>query len=574
MSGAARTKERFDAHFRALGDVPGVACDPPAALKKVARIVEKVVALGSPARVFDVLRCLVVVDDMALAAAALGRVVGDAALDVVRVKERFVAKPAAGGWRDALVNARFAGDDVVFEVQIVHRELLVARRGLPGHAIYNRVRTARETLEKMGLSRDDRPRRVRELRTGAGATAARLRALGVSLGDLVAARCFDASELRAGGASAQELRDRGVPLADILRAGYAPEELRVADAADPGALLDAGYAWDDVAEAFELKRPDKLALLHLMHALKKVAFLREKRWGSQRPLGEWYGVETDDRGRVDGLGLSNFNFPEGATLPASIGKLDGLASLALSGGESLGGPLPRELADLDKLEHLNVSGTRLALPTPPGCPPRPTVRRAGFDAKREGRKKVEQLLDALHHVALGAATFEQPKGDLGLRWCGTMVMSAAGHAKKLGVRAGFHAVAVGGAALADAGAQAAVARAVAGGGPVVVDFVGRPPWAWDAAARGATREPEWRLLDPKTGYALEMARRDGRASVRLRVAGPSKTLARRSYDIEFDLERMIQRNHTATYASSKGPPERRIARFGLGEAPKHLRDLI
>ncbi|KAH8049259.1 hypothetical protein JL722_12060 [Aureococcus anophagefferens] len=39
----------LDAHFRALGDVAGVACDPPAALKKVARIVEKVVALGSRA---------------------------------------------------------------------------------------------------------------------------------------------------------------------------------------------------------------------------------------------------------------------------------------------------------------------------------------------------------------------------------------------------------------------------------------------------------------------------------------------------------------------------------------------
>ncbi|KAH8055618.1 hypothetical protein JL722_7956 [Aureococcus anophagefferens] len=430
---------------------------------------------------------------MALAAAALGRVVGDAALDVVRVKERFVARPAAGGWRDALVNARFADDDVVFEVQIVHRELLVARRGLPGHAIYNKVRTARETLEKMGLSRDDRPRRVRELRTGAGATAARLRALGVSLDDLVAAR--------------------------------------VADAADPGALLDAGYAWDDVAEAFDLKRPDKLALLHLMHALKTVAFLKEKRWGSQRPLGEWYGVETDDRGR---------------------------------------------LADLDKLEHLNVSGTNLVLPTPPGCPPRPTVRRAGFDAKREGRKKVEQLLDALHHVALGAATFEQPKGDLGLRWCGTMVMSAAGHAKKLGVR---------GLPRGRRRRRGARGRGREGGRrpgrrrrrAVVVDFVGRPPWAWDAGAR-RDAEPEWRLLDPKTGYALEMAKRDGRASVRLRVAGPSKTssktLARRSYDIEFDLERMIQRNHTATYASSKGPPERRIARFGLGEAPKNLRGLI
>ena len=46
---------------------------------------------------------------------------------------------------------RQADCEHVFEIQIVHRDLLVARAGLPGHAIYHVVRAASELLERCGL---------------------------------------------------------------------------------------------------------------------------------------------------------------------------------------------------------------------------------------------------------------------------------------------------------------------------------------------------------------------------------------------------------------------------------------
>ena len=41
----------------------------------------------------------------------------------------------------------------ICEIQLVHRELMTARKGLPGHAIYSRVRNASELLEYMQNSR-------------------------------------------------------------------------------------------------------------------------------------------------------------------------------------------------------------------------------------------------------------------------------------------------------------------------------------------------------------------------------------------------------------------------------------
>ena len=45
------------------------------------------------------------------------------------------------------------------EVQICHNSLLVARKGLPGHLIYGRVRNATERLERLGLL-DERTHRL------------------------------------------------------------------------------------------------------------------------------------------------------------------------------------------------------------------------------------------------------------------------------------------------------------------------------------------------------------------------------------------------------------------------------
>ena len=71
---------------------------------------------------------------------------------VVRVKDRF-KHPSGGGWRDVMINFYVVSDGAkhVCEVQLVHKSLLTARKGLPGHVIYGVVRNASEVLEFLGL---------------------------------------------------------------------------------------------------------------------------------------------------------------------------------------------------------------------------------------------------------------------------------------------------------------------------------------------------------------------------------------------------------------------------------------
>ena len=71
---------------------------------------------------------------------------------VVRVKDRF-KHPSGGGWRDVMINYYVVIDGAkhVCEVQLVHKSLLTARKGLPGHIIYGVVRNATEVLEFLGL---------------------------------------------------------------------------------------------------------------------------------------------------------------------------------------------------------------------------------------------------------------------------------------------------------------------------------------------------------------------------------------------------------------------------------------
>ena len=69
-----------------------------------------------------------------------------------QVKDRF-KHPSGGGWRDVMINFYVVGDGAkhVCEVQLVHKSLLTARKGLPGHVIYGVVRNATEVLEFLGL---------------------------------------------------------------------------------------------------------------------------------------------------------------------------------------------------------------------------------------------------------------------------------------------------------------------------------------------------------------------------------------------------------------------------------------
>ena len=96
-------------------------------------------------------------------------------------------------------------------------------------------------------------------------------------------------------------------------------------------------------------------------------------WLSDAPLGDWFGVEADEDGRVTGLRLGGWvesardfigNGLTG-TLPAELGMLSRLRSLEIGGNPGLTGPIPAELGDLTtNLESLILQANRLTGPIP------------------------------------------------------------------------------------------------------------------------------------------------------------------------------------------------------------------
>eukprot|EP00750_Incisomonas_marina_P022599 INCI4982.4.p1 GENE.INCI4982.4~~INCI4982.4.p1 ORF type:complete len:219 (-),score=47.78 INCI4982.4:565-1221(-) len=153
---AACAKPKYDTVLKRLvAGLPQLTATIPYELKKVARIVEKSVLntkdLGKSSGIFDVVRGMLVCDSMATIAEVLERfaVANQDNITLVRVKERFFRNPSPGGWRDVMI-CFFINDDPnrhVCEIQIAHGQLLMARKGLPGHAVYSRVRNASELLE-------------------------------------------------------------------------------------------------------------------------------------------------------------------------------------------------------------------------------------------------------------------------------------------------------------------------------------------------------------------------------------------------------------------------------------------
>ena len=561
VAAAGRVKARFDEHMSSLGDtIKGARCRPPDKLKRTSRIVEKAFCQGRCSRIFDVVRCMIVVDDMSVAAEALSRLAADSEVEIVRIKERFIREPTSGGWRDCMINGRFSdGPSHVWEVQIVHRELLMARRGLPGHAIYNVVRVATELLEKMGLEKYDRAARVAERQKASGETAKEFHDKGVEAADLVAAACFEPHELKDAGLGADEMSAAGLPLSRILQAGYDASELRgCSDADDPGALLHAGYDFDEVAAAFRIdlaKDRDRLALLHVKHAVGCAELLASKRkgWGGQN-LAKWAGVTTKANS-VIALDLSNLK--ANGTLPETIREMKSLERINLRGNDKMVGPLPRGLGFLDHLSELNLAGTGMCFPGS-GV----QIRAAGFDPIRPTRGKVEAFCHQLFYVPVAEVTFagkDVPK----IRW---NKLSIDGRTPKgVDVLRGWIAVAVDGKhipeAYNDGTSQSdwfqteleASARNIV----TTISFFGRAPWCFDSSKD--RRSPKFECIDARTAFALEEARAEGRNEVSLRL----DTQAGKGRTYDFDLVNMTQ-CYRATAHDKFAYKPRAIKRYEFG----------
>ena len=108
--------------------------------------------------------------------------------------------------------------------------------------------------------------------------------------------------------------------------------------------------------------PDRDALVAFYRSTNGNRWLRKDGWLTVAPIGAWFGVTTDRRGRVTELQLS-YNGLKGV-IPTELSRLTKLRWLDLMGNE-LGGSIPPELGKLTELEKLFLSGNKLGGPIPP-----------------------------------------------------------------------------------------------------------------------------------------------------------------------------------------------------------------
>ena len=111
---------------------------------------------------------------------------------------------------------------------------------------------------------------------------------------------------------------------------------------------------------------DRPTLVDLLRAVDGENWTNAENWGSNGPIGSWYGVDVNADARVTALRLSNNGLS--GQLPEDLGNLAFLTELELDGNGDLTGPIPTSLSALD-LQQLRYGGTMLC-----------TVRDEGFRA--------------------------------------------------------------------------------------------------------------------------------------------------------------------------------------------------
>ena len=106
----------------------------------------------------------------------------------------------------------------------------------------------------------------------------------------------------------------------------------------------------------------RAALVALYEATDGPNWLDSENWLTDAPLGEWYGVDTDEAGRVVDLDLSRNDLY--GSIPPELGQLATLTWLSFEFND-LRGQIPSELANLASLEGLILRGNNLSGPIPP-----------------------------------------------------------------------------------------------------------------------------------------------------------------------------------------------------------------
>ncbi len=127
------------------------------------------------------------------------------------------------------------------------------------------------------------------------------------------------------------------------------------------------------AEITTVKNPDLTALVALYEATDGPNWVDNTNWLTDAPLDEWYGVDTNDSGRVVRINLAGRWDSEArqrvkhglrGELPNELADLTELTSLFLSTNE-LEGPIPPELGNLTELTVLDLALNNLTGAIPP-----------------------------------------------------------------------------------------------------------------------------------------------------------------------------------------------------------------
>ena len=102
---------------------------------------------------------------------------------------------------------------------------------------------------------------------------------------------------------------------------------------------------------------DRSALVALYDTTSGANWATNTNWNSDRPLGEWHGVETDANGRVTEIELVQNRL--NGWIPHQLADLSNLTSLSL-GRNDLRGAIPPELGRLSSLRSLSLNRNRLS----------------------------------------------------------------------------------------------------------------------------------------------------------------------------------------------------------------------
>ena len=105
-----------------------------------------------------------------------------------------------------------------------------------------------------------------------------------------------------------------------------------------------------------IQSSDRAILAALYYATGGPKWSARTKWLSNTEIGTWYGVLTDEDGRVKLLDLSDNGLK--GSIPSAVGGLSELSSLDLSNNQ-LSGRIPWQLGNLSQLRQLHLSANEL-----------------------------------------------------------------------------------------------------------------------------------------------------------------------------------------------------------------------